>query len=125
TNVRDLGEDAARNSQRCRSERFTDGESDKAWARVVARHKEQNEEHDEQLNAHQEHADAHAGFERNRIQREGLAAESGEGSAGVGESIYADTEPGHAIAAENAEDRKSTRLNSSHLGISYAVFCLK
>src|ERR1039458_1691330 len=25
----------------------------------------------------------------------------------------------------NAIDRKSTRLNSSHLGISYAVFCLK
>src|SRR5262245_63012494 len=25
----------------------------------------------------------------------------------------------------HAEDRKSTRLNSSHLGISYAVFCLK
>src|SRR5688500_19829380 len=25
----------------------------------------------------------------------------------------------------NAEDRKSTRLNSSHLVISYAVFCLK
>src|SRR5258705_8193310 len=24
-----------------------------------------------------------------------------------------------------APDRKSTRLNSSHLGISYAVFCLK
>src|SRR5947199_8000821 len=23
------------------------------------------------------------------------------------------------------KDRKSTRLNSSHLGISYAVFCLK
>src|SRR5436853_4769944 len=28
-------------------------------------------------------------------------------------------------AADDAEDRKSTRLNSSHLGISYAVFCLK
>src|SRR5437899_13064641 len=28
-------------------------------------------------------------------------------------------------AAEYATDRKSTRLNSSHLGISYAVFCLK
>src|SRR5436853_5903434 len=27
--------------------------------------------------------------------------------------------PGHR------RDRKSTRLNSSHLGISYAVFCLK
>src|SRR5258705_6631561 len=24
-----------------------------------------------------------------------------------------------------SKDRKSTRLNSSHLGISYAVFCLK
>src|SRR5256885_10887317 len=27
--------------------------------------------------------------------------------------------------AEQAKDRKSTRLNSSHLVISYAVFCLK
>src|SRR5205814_6611337 len=28
-------------------------------------------------------------------------------------------------AIEAPIDRKSTRLNSSHLGISYAVFCLK
>src|SRR5690606_41910075 len=28
-------------------------------------------------------------------------------------------------AAKNIEDRKSTRLNSSHVKISYAVFCLK
>src|SRR5262245_55930145 len=27
--------------------------------------------------------------------------------------------------ARGAVDRKSTRLNSSHLGISYGVFCLK
>src|SRR5262245_63660972 len=27
--------------------------------------------------------------------------------------------------ADDFADRKSTRLNSSHLGISYAVFCLK
>src|SRR5262245_64831277 len=27
--------------------------------------------------------------------------------------------------ATMTSDRKSTRLNSSHLGISYAVFCLK
>src|SRR5947209_13626126 len=27
--------------------------------------------------------------------------------------------------AERSEDRKSTRLNSSHANISYAVFCLK
>src|SRR5437899_7010802 len=30
-----------------------------------------------------------------------------------------------AVNADIAADRKSTRLNSSHLGISYAVFCLK
>src|SRR5262245_64276177 len=30
-----------------------------------------------------------------------------------------------AEAQATAADRKSTRLNSSHLGISYAVFCLK
>src|ERR1035438_10675174 len=33
-----------------------------------------------------------------------------------------------AVDIDNLEvkaDRKSTRLNSSHLGISYAVFCLK
>src|SRR5258705_8331497 len=30
-----------------------------------------------------------------------------------------------AARAGVAGDRKSTRLNSSHLGISYAVFCLK
>ena len=29
------------------------------------------------------------------------------------------------LRAELAEDRKSTRLNSSHMSISYAVFCLK
>src|SRR2546426_7573202 len=29
------------------------------------------------------------------------------------------------IEGEYLEDRKSTRLNSSHLVISYAVFCLK
>src|SRR5262245_63326368 len=28
-------------------------------------------------------------------------------------------------AGSGERDRKSTRLNSSHLGISYAVFCLK
>src|SRR5947199_3408575 len=30
-----------------------------------------------------------------------------------------------AAVCGRAADRKSTRLNSSHLGISYAVFCLK
>src|SRR5690242_20978173 len=29
------------------------------------------------------------------------------------------------LAREGDKDRKSTRLNSSHMSISYAVFCLK
>src|SRR2546426_5007914 len=38
-----------------------------------------------------------------------------------------DHEMGAALggAAAELQDRKSTRLNSSHLVISYAVFCLK
>src|SRR5947199_6457667 len=31
----------------------------------------------------------------------------------------------HVGRRDTGLDRKSTRLNSSHLGISYAVFCLK
>src|SRR5262245_62178508 len=30
-----------------------------------------------------------------------------------------------SLGSTSFADRKSTRLNSSHLGISYAVFCLK
>src|SRR5436853_2710579 len=43
-----------------------------------------------------------------------------------------DVQSGHSAGCHMAKscrtipsDRKSTRLNSSHLGISYAVFCLK
>src|SRR5947199_4521240 len=32
---------------------------------------------------------------------------------------------GPVVSFRGTSDRKSTRLNSSHLGISYAVFCLK
>src|SRR5437899_8734237 len=35
------------------------------------------------------------------------------------------TFPERRSSASTLTDRKSTRLNSSHLGISYAVFCLK
>src|SRR5258705_4687434 len=30
-----------------------------------------------------------------------------------------------SLRSKRSTDRKSTRLNSSHLGISYAVFCLQ
>src|SRR3989442_7559946 len=33
--------------------------------------------------------------------------------------------PDRSRAALNSQDRKSTRLNSSHVRISYAVFCLR
>src|SRR3712207_9007773 len=33
--------------------------------------------------------------------------------------------PGAAVRVGDGRDRKSTRLNSSHANISYAVFCLK
>src|SRR5688572_33097990 len=44
-----------------------------------------------------------------------------------GEKIPDDDSSLHSInvACEKFKDRKSTRLNSSHSQISYAVFCLK
>src|SRR2546427_8293212 len=45
--------------------------------------------------------------------------------AGVG-ALTASTGGGHPVASTRVPaDRKSTRLNSSHSQISYAVFCLK
>src|SRR5205807_10121846 len=56
------------------------------------------------------HGDVGAG---GLVEHEGR--EAGEhGGAGAG-----------AVLGDRAGDRKSTRLNSSHLVISYAVFCLK
>src|SRR5690242_21619803 len=37
----------------------------------------------------------------------------------------ADRRDEHSGRTGEAQDRKSTRLNSSHMSISYAVFCLK
>src|SRR5690625_3068927 len=46
----------------------------------------------------------------------------GNGMVGVG---YGKAKEVPAAIAKGVEDRKSTRLNSSHVAISYAVFCLK
>src|SRR3712207_8134679 len=42
----------------------------------------------------------------------------------TGASAFAGT-TGPALSYQSWSDRKSTRLNSSHANISYAVFCLK
>src|SRR5947209_13500016 len=47
----------------------------------------------------------------------------GEGQAACGEVIAAPRRDIEQCA--DSRDRKSTRLNSSHANISYAVFCLK
>src|SRR5689334_23930365 len=47
------------------------------------------------------------------------------GGPAVGELARQSADRQQALAGELAGDRKSTRLNSSHSSISYAVFCLK
>src|SRR5438132_675001 len=56
-------------------------------------------------------------------RRGGAGALRGAGRAGRKPKLNAKQLP--QIAKELRRDRKSTRLNSSHTVISYAVFCLK
>src|SRR3712207_9070784 len=42
-----------------------------------------------------------------------------------GKHVYAVGDDPEAARLSGVRDRKSTRLNSSHANISYAVFCLK
>src|SRR3712207_8001717 len=51
----------------------------------------------------------------------GEAADLREAGAAAWRKALADA----GLAASVEKDRKSTRLNSSHANISYAVFCLK
>src|SRR3712207_7789652 len=53
------------------------------------------------------------------------ARRSGLGDHVVDGEPEAAPEDGREVTLEPAGDRKSTRLNSSHANISYAVFCLK
>src|SRR5690242_21548450 len=51
----------------------------------------------------------------------------GARALGLGEKRHAGRLPARRVGrvARLGRDRKSTRLNSSHMSISYAVFCLK
>src|SRR5688572_29989073 len=55
----------------------------------------------------------------------GLEAEMQEAIAAAGEGRLDFVAIASCISASSPPDRKSTRLNSSHSQISYAVFCLK
>src|SRR5690606_39984073 len=53
-------------------------------------------------------------------------AAAGDESTEVVQAMAPGDEVGHVdVVGVEAQDRKSTRLNSSHVKISYAVFCLK
>src|SRR5690349_23658530 len=48
-----------------------------------------------------------------------------DGAAAMDAAAAAQASWARTAPRERGEDRKSTRLNSSHVEISYAVFCLK
>src|SRR6266513_6337577 len=56
------------------------------------------------------------------LEREPPVVDPDAGALGLG---VREREPGARRALLVDQDRKSTRLNSSHVSISYAVFCLK
>src|SRR5207249_11678610 len=64
--------------------------------------------------------------QRSRRRRAGpgnrLGGGTGRGGSGLGR-VHLPQHSGHE--GRRRQDRKSTRLNSSHVSISYAVFCLK
>src|SRR3712207_7059082 len=61
---------------------------------------------------------------RSPQRREGGQREPGQPGHERGLRGRRAREPGHPVRLRGG-DRKSTRLNSSHANISYAVFCLK
>src|SRR3712207_6895677 len=56
---------------------------------------------------------------------EDIACDAVAMSGGWTPSVHLWSHAGGALAWDEERDRKSTRLNSSHANISYAVFCLK
>src|SRR5688572_32230864 len=68
--------------------------------------------------------DSSAAYSRLRSARAKLVTDQMPTAAGPA-VITADRAAVVTAEAEVARDRKSTRLNSSHSQISYAVFCLK
>src|SRR3712207_8793373 len=69
---------------------------------------------------------AHVGGDHRRgaVPEQDIGEAAG-GRAGVEAAFALDAQAGERFQCPEELDRKSTRLNSSHANISYAVFCLK
>src|SRR5207249_5386649 len=64
--------------------------------------------------------------EASPARADSTAPSGGRGASMAQERLSGRTTlPGAMIRTRSRTDRKSTRLNSSHVSISYAVFCLK
>src|SRR5690625_6817914 len=103
----------------CKTCRSAQQAADVAKARVggVAHHLEQGHFDIAQVNAGRSHA-----LEGN-VAIEGRARRDG-----IGNDVHLKIilrQRGRGLPHAHVRDRKSTRLNSSHVAISYAVFCLK
>src|SRR5205814_5896651 len=62
---------------------------------------------------------------RERVDRLGVESSPPRAGSSTPPSARGCATAAAARGSCRLRDRKSTRLNSSHLGISYAVFCLK
>src|SRR3712207_7064945 len=72
------------------------------------------------------YADVYATLQELVEQEDVVLADGIEVFVGYGPRLVVDAlAQSHGVTGPYGEDRKSTRLNSSHANISYAVFCLK
>src|SRR5207253_8699855 len=78
------------------------------------------------FNGGAQHPASAAGVHREHADFQACSLANG-GSDGIGNVVVLEIEKDLASRVHQVahEDRKSTRLNSSHVAISYAVFCLK
>src|SRR3712207_8729963 len=72
------------------------------------------------------HVDGRHEFRRDGVERaEAEVVARVDARIAEEEDVARGPRPVARLREERTEDRKSTRLNSSHANISYAVFCLK
>ena len=113
SDVGNLGEDTAGDTQGRSSEALTDGKADKAASSQILRHEEQDDKHQHQLDTYQHDTNRHAGAERYVQQVERTAAQRGKSHAGIGVSVHTHAEPGHSIAAQYSDHGPSENQRHS------------